>query len=46
MDYTEGLMSRALKRVDMHLKKKDKYRRRVNNRQKLYKKKLKLNRRL
>ncbi|WP_197541409.1 hypothetical protein [Clostridium botulinum] len=46
MGYMEGLLSRAVKRLEEHLKIKDKYRKRVKNRQKLYKKRLKLNRRL
>ena len=46
MSYMEGILSRALKRVEARLKAKDKYRKRVRNRNRLYQKKLKLNRRL
>ncbi|AEB77650.1 hypothetical protein [Clostridium botulinum] len=46
MGYMEGLLSRAVKRLEEHLKIKDKYRKRVRNRNRLYKKKLRLNRRL
>ncbi|MCD3240904.1 hypothetical protein IRP63_16310 [Clostridium phage CWou-2020a] len=46
MGYMEGILRRALKRLEEHLKEKDKYYKRVKNRQKLYEKKLKLNRKL
>lgn len=50
MEYIEGLLRRAVRRLEERLKHKsnveNKYRKRVRNRNKLYKKKLKLNRRL
>ncbi|WP_200903770.1 hypothetical protein [Clostridium botulinum] len=46
MGYMEGLLSRAVRRLEERLKIKDKYYKRVKNRQKLYEKKLKLNRKL
>ncbi|MCD3217800.1 hypothetical protein G8S55_11280 [Clostridium botulinum C] len=50
MEYIEGLLRRAVRRLEERLKHKsnieNKYRKRVRNRNKLYQKKLKLNRRL
>lgn len=46
MGYMETLLNRATEKIKARLKVKDKYRKRVRNRNKLYQKKLKLNRRL